>query len=87
MTPFYNETLAKSNMENFYLCKPDSEEVILSGDMYSLLENAEVLKLSGEVCAELTDKRGNKFPGGMIGIMDNGKPYWFPLNGNIIPQA
>jgi len=83
---FFTGTL-KSKMDNFYLCKTDSEEVLLVGDMFTLLENAEVLKLSGELCYEGTDKRGNKFPGEMIGIVDGGKPYWFPLHGNFVPQA
>lgn len=73
--------------EIFYLCKPDSDEVILSGDMVSVLENAQILKLNGELCNQAADKRGNVFPGDMFGIVQDGKPYWFPLVGSVIPQA
>ncbi|NDB87080.1 MAG: hypothetical protein EB127_31000 [Alphaproteobacteria bacterium] len=65
--------------ETVYLCKPASDEVVFSGDMLALLENAEILRLSGEICSSAVDESGKQGPGLMFGIMDNGKPYIFPL--------
>jgi len=57
-----------------YICKPSSNEIIDSGNMESILRNAAILKLSGELCLE--DVLIKDQPGDMIGIMDGGKPYW-----------
>lgn len=75
------------NQDIFYICKPSSDEVLLSGDMFSLFENAGALKINGELCYPTVDEKGKSVPGLMFGIMDNGKPYIFPLWGGFVPTA
>lgn len=71
----------------FFLCKPNSDEVITSGDIETVLKVSLNQKLNGELCGQLLDPTGKDYPGMMVGIIDNGKPYWLPFAGNIVPQA
>lgn len=70
--------------DTFYLCNPESDEVIIAGELSSVLENAEVLRLDGELCNQVVDKRGKSVPGDLIGIIQDGRAYWFPFNNTVI---
>ena len=78
--------MKRGNEMNFYLCEPNSDTVILDGQLDDVLENAETLKLSGHICVNYDSLDNNlnmkSNIKNLIGVMNGGRSYWLPFAGN-----